>query len=165
MYSKLLNRLELLQVRDSVDEVLEEADKHLQSWIGWEYKAFTNKTGSNIEQSLFNSDGKVNLLLAQKLARTYPLAVMGKIASYSFDPSSSAFSLIYNATKQGGGELTETSQSTQVFVHRSFYYSTGITIEVNQDCVHVQETESIIHLSHSEACVGLIIDLRISKRA
>ncbi|CAM6119704.1 unnamed protein product [Calypogeia fissa] len=37
---------------DSVDGVLSAAETYVQSWIGWEYKAFFHKTSSIAEQSL-----------------------------------------------------------------------------------------------------------------
>lgn len=142
-----------------VDAVLAEADAHLQSWIGWEYKAFQNKTGSVVEQSMFTSSGEVNLVLAKKLARTYPQAVMGSILSFSFDPVSSDFSLVFVA----GGEA-DSGGDTQVFVHRSFYYPSGLDYSINYDCIQVEETERLIVLRHSLACVGLRISFTISKR-
>ncbi|KAG0618715.1 hypothetical protein M758_4G087200 [Ceratodon purpureus] len=151
---------------DSVDAVLAEADAHQQSWIGWEYKAFQNKTGSVVEQSMFTASGEVNLVLAKKLARTYPQAVMGSILSFSFDPISSDFSLSFvagdadSSRGSGDGDL----QSTQVFVHRSFYYPSGLAYSVNHDCIQMEETERLIILRHSQACVGLRIFFRISKK-
>jgi hypothetical protein len=142
-----------------VDAVLAEADAYLQSWIGWEYKAFQNKTGSVVEQSMFTPSGEVNLVLAKKLARTYPQAVMGSILSFSFDPVSSDFSLVFVA----GGEA-DSGGDTQVFVHRSFYYPSGLDYSVNYDCIQVEETERLIVLRHSLACVGLRISFTISKR-
>lgn len=146
----------------NVDAVLAEADAHQQSWIGWEYKAFQNKTGSVVQQSLFTSSGEVNLGLAKKLARTYPQAVMGSILSFSFDPVSSDFSLSFVAGQlQGRGE--DDSHCTQVFVHRPFYYPSGLEFSVNFDCIQVQETERLILLRHSQACVGLRIAFTIRK--
>ena len=141
------------------DAVLAEADAHQQSWIGWEYKAFQNKTGSVVEQSMFTSSGDVNLGLAKKLARTYPQAVMGSILSFSFDPVSSDVSLSFVA-----GEPAGCDDSSQVFVHRAFYYPSGLEYSVSHDCVQVEETERLLVLRHSKACVGLRILLRISSR-
>lgn len=155
---------------NSVEAVLAESDAHQQSWIGWEYKAFQNKTGSVVQQSLFTSSGEVNLVLAKTLARTYPQAVMGSILSFYFDPVSSDFSLSFVAgqlRKAPGGEEEEDeedSSHTQVFVHRPFYYPSGLEFSVNCDCIHVQETERLIILRHSQACVGLRIFFSISKR-
>ena len=150
----------------SVDAVLAEADAHQQSWIGWEYKAFQNKTGSVVEQSLFTSSGEVNLGLAKKLARTYPQAVMGSIVSFSFDPVSADFSLDFVAGEPDSSSSgDDSSSSTVVFVHRSFYYPSGLDYSVNHDdCIQVQETERTIVLRHSQACVGLRIIFTISKR-
>lgn len=149
-------------VADQPDAVLAEADAHRQSWIGWEYKAFQKKTGSVVHQSMFSTSGEVNLGLAKKLARTYPQAVVGSILSFSFDPVSSYFSLSFLAAPVQVGE--EHSRSSQVFVHRPFYYPSGLEFSVNYDCIHVQETERLIVLRHSQACVGLRILFTVRKR-
>lgn len=147
---------------DRVDDVLAEADAHKQSWIAWEYKAFQVKTGSVVEQSLFTSSGDVNLLLAKKLARTYPQAVAGTILSFSFELISSDFTLSFIAGRpSASGGI---SHQTQVFVHRPFYYPSGLAFSVNHDCVQVQETERLIILSHSQACAGFTVSLKISKK-
>lgn len=144
-------------IHDRVDEVLAAADDHVQSWIGWEYKAFYNKTGSIIEQSLFNPDGEVNMALAKKLARTYPQVVCGRIVSYYFDPTTSSFTLSYFAENPS-------PCTTEIFVHRTFYYPFGLNVTWNPTmCISVKYKERHISLSHSSICCGLIIEVKVNK--
>ncbi|KAL2634602.1 hypothetical protein R1flu_006081 [Riccia fluitans] len=148
---------------NSVDGVLTAADAHLQSWIGWEYKAFYNKTGSVVEQSLFGVDGKLNIVLAKKLARTYPRAVCGNTRSFSFDPSTSSFFLSYIAGSSCFGVDSQLSAPTEIFVHRNFYYTQGLSVEVNQECASITEKASLVYVEHSVDCIGLVIDVRIDR--
>ncbi|KAJ7527261.1 hypothetical protein O6H91_16G045300 [Diphasiastrum complanatum] len=81
--------------KESVEDVFAAADSHVQSWIGWAYKPFESKTGSDIQQYVFNISGNVNLEVAKKLARTYPWAVFGNIIFFFFDPCTADFFLNY----------------------------------------------------------------------
>ncbi|KAG6551438.1 hypothetical protein Mapa_007084 [Marchantia paleacea] len=150
---------------NSVDGVLKAADAHVQSWIGWEYKAFYTKTGSVVELSLFGDDGELNIALAKKLARTYPRAVFGNIRSFSFDPVTSSFFMSYVAGSNRSIVDSRDLAVTEIFVHRKFYYRSGLSVEVNHNCASVAETTDLVIVGHSEDCVGLIIDVRISQRS
>ncbi|KAJ7534126.1 hypothetical protein O6H91_13G080900 [Diphasiastrum complanatum] len=160
--------------KDSVEEVLAESDSYVQSWIGWEYKAFLNKTGSNIDQSLFTDDGQVNLNLAKKLARTYPQAVAGKIISFSFDPVFARFSLVYFVERLLHSQAEEenlvsvdvdnSKHCTQIFVHRQFHYPLGLDVKVSDNCLDVKEEERIITICHSNHCLRKVVQVEINRR-
>ncbi|KAL3693190.1 hypothetical protein R1sor_006841 [Riccia sorocarpa] len=154
---------ESMQSDNSVDGVLAAADAHVQSWIGWEYKAFYNKTGSVVEQSLFGVDGELNTVLAKKLARTYPRAVSGYTRTFSFDPTTSSFFLSYVAGSKCFGVDCEVSAPTEIFFHRDFYYKEGLSVEVNQKCVTIRETPSFVYIQHSVECIGLPVDVKIDR--
>lgn len=146
---------------DSVDGVLSAADVHVQSWIGWEYKAFFHKTGSIAKQSLFNEDGELDEVLAKKLARTYPQSVCGNIVSFSFDPPSSVFTFSYIAGRDCmiGRQLA----LTEIFVQREFYYPNGLVVEVNPPCASFTETDMMVQIRHTGGCFGYVIDVRMSR--
>ncbi|CAM6081915.1 unnamed protein product [Calypogeia fissa] len=146
---------------DSVDGVLSAADTYVQSWIGWEYKAFFHKTGSIAEQSLFREDGEVDLTLAKKLSRTYPQSVCGNIVSFTFDPPSSLFSLSYVAGRDcmTGDPLAP----TEIFVQREFYYPNELLVEVNPPCASFTETDRIVQVTHNSKCFGYVINVRITR--
>ncbi|KAJ7562691.1 hypothetical protein O6H91_03G080600 [Diphasiastrum complanatum] len=159
--------------KESVEDVLAAADEHVQSWIGWEYKPFVSKTGSDIQDSVFNVTGEVNLEVAKKLARTYPQAVFGRITSFSFDPSTADFSLIYHVEGRrsadravaGAADASANSMpSTQIFVHRAFHYASGIDIRVSHSCLHVKEFQNMILIDHSDPCHGKLVEIRISRK-
>ncbi|BFI29865.1 endoglycosylceramidase [Marchantia polymorpha subsp. ruderalis] len=161
--SRVVRKPQLERSDNSVDGVLKAADAHVQSWIGWEYKAFYTKTGSVVELSLFGDDGELNIALAKKLARTYPRAVSGNIRSFSFDPVTSSFFMSYVAGSKGSLVGKSGLAITEIFVHRKFYYESGLSVEVNHNCASVAETTDLVIVGHSEDCVGLIIDVRISQ--
>jgi hypothetical protein len=129
--------------------------------MGWEYKAFFHKTGSTASQSLFNEDGEADLTLAKKLARTYPRSVCGNIKSFSFDPTTSLFAFSFIA----GPECTtgRAVAVTEIFVHREFYYPRGLVVDVYPPCASFSETERIVQVRHTVACIGKVIDMSIRR--
>ncbi|CAI5478116.1 unnamed protein product [Closterium sp. Yama58-4] len=78
-----------------MEELLDAADEHVQSWMAWEYKAFLPITGANL--GLFHRNGSLNMRLALLLARTYPQAVAGHILQFFFNTSAASFHLSYLA--------------------------------------------------------------------
>ncbi|CAI7880628.1 unnamed protein product [Closterium sp. NIES-54] len=78
-----------------MEELLDAADEHVQSWMAWEYKTFLPITGANL--GLFHRNGSLNMRLALLLARTYPQAVAGRILQFFFNSSAASFHLSYLA--------------------------------------------------------------------
>ncbi|CAI5958156.1 unnamed protein product [Closterium sp. NIES-64] len=78
-----------------MEELLDAADEHVQSWMAWEYKAFLPITGANL--GLFHRNGSLNMRLGLLLARTYPQAVAGRILQFFFNSSAASFHLSYLA--------------------------------------------------------------------
>ncbi|KAJ7545001.1 hypothetical protein O6H91_09G102300 [Diphasiastrum complanatum] len=176
---EIIRRKKVSQIigrKESVEDVLAAADSHVQSWIGWAYKPFVSKTGSDIQQSVFNVSGHVNLEVAKKLARTYPRAVFGNIISFSFDPCTADFFLNYrvegrvliaaNRTVAGAANAATMNSipSTEIFVHRAFHYATGIDISVSHSCLHVTDLGSRILIDHSNPCLGKLVEIKISRK-
>jgi hypothetical protein len=73
---------------------------------------------------VFNKDGSKNEGWISILARTYPIAVAGNTAGYSFDPKSTWFWLNFTTT-----EITRT-ESTVVYLSEEYHYKNGYTAEL-----------------------------------
>eukprot|EP00271_Cylindrocystis_brebissonii_P013067 TRINITY_DN32630_c0_g1_i1.p1 TRINITY_DN32630_c0_g1~~TRINITY_DN32630_c0_g1_i1.p1 ORF type:complete len:709 (+),score=41.06 TRINITY_DN32630_c0_g1_i1:143-2269(+) len=165
--------------------VIEAADFYGQSWIGWEFKPFINKTGSN--WGVFDQWGGVNPVVARKVARTYPRAVAGTIVSFSFAHATGLFSLTYVASSSvvAPGEATEgspgvsakaakavggaegaadISTTTEVFFHREYYYNFGVEIVVEpKDAVEEQTVEeNLLLLRHKKEYGGQTMKVTIT---
>eukprot|EP00897_Mesotaenium_endlicherianum_P007760 jgi/Mesen1/7011/ME000365S06147 len=161
------------------ETVVEGADRHLQSWIGWEYKPYVNKTGYNLGP--FNEDGSLNETVARFLSRTYPQAVAGTTCSFSFSPATGLFKLSYDAAElpdkaeeaggaQGEGqELAEAearllSRTTEIWLSRKYFYPLGIVVSRQPPGLEVVEDGNRVLLRHSRALCGRTINIEIRPR-
>ena len=76
------------------------ADRHMVGWTYWAYKGFRDPTGNPGGESMFRRDSSLRTLKQGKadlLIRTYPQAVAGTPISFSFDPATGVFTLVYRA--------------------------------------------------------------------
>ena len=69
------------------------ADELQLGWTYWQWKYYDDPTGSSAE-ALVGSDGSLSPTVSA-LARVYPQAVSGTPVSFSFDPRSKEFHLLY----------------------------------------------------------------------
>jgi endoglycosylceramidase len=85
---------------DEIDRVAGLADQHMVSWHYWAFGNWGDPTGSASE-GLFTDDldrpQSLKQAKADALIRSYPQAIAGRPKSFSFDPASKAFSLVYDA--------------------------------------------------------------------
>ena len=78
-----------------MEEVMDLADEHAQSWMAWEYKPYALLTGPNA--GLFLANGSLHPRVQRSVVRSYPRAVAGRILTTRYDPLTATFSLSFLA--------------------------------------------------------------------
>ena len=128
-------------------ETMIAADFYLQSWIGWDYKAYHPSRPSLKGDRccpLWNGTG-LNQIYVQNTTRTYPQAVAGNTVKFSFNLSSKEFVLVY--------EVSETCHSTEsvVYLNEAVHYPLGYSVTVTPASVKWSSTEENLLLFNHPA--------------
>ncbi|KAI9206222.1 glycoside hydrolase superfamily [Polychytrium aggregatum] len=110
------------------------ADKHFQSWIGWEYKRFVPITGFG--DFMFDPQtGELVKGFVPLLSRPFAQAIAGRALSMSFDPETKQFDLEYELIQSSRTSVTEIRFLKRVQYPNGFQVkvkpSKGITWEVS----------------------------------
>lgn len=104
---------------------LDQADKRLQGWAYWTYKSFDDitTTGDPLGESLFHSDGSIQMAKLRALTRTFAPQVAGSPIFTRFDNSTGdeVFSLEYTSTGSG---------STVMYVNEELHYQDGVDVSI-----------------------------------
>jgi endoglycosylceramidase len=74
-------------------QIMSLADDNLQSWMLWDYKAYSEITGWDF--GFFLPNGSANEPIYDVVSRTYPMATAGFIKRFSYDGHSYNFTLTY----------------------------------------------------------------------
>jgi endoglycosylceramidase len=151
----------VIKNEDQFDTIAATADKYLLSYIMTDYKSFCRETSSTLysksqtadygsckgiigssngQQSLlWNHQGSINGIVAQKLARTYAQKVAGKTISMKFNSKTKDFELIY---------LIDLSikEPTEIFLSKKYQYQNGYEIALfpKDKIVSKQLSENVI---------------------
>eukprot|EP00164_Ancoracysta_twista_P002135 GFYU01002818.1.p1 GENE.GFYU01002818.1~~GFYU01002818.1.p1 ORF type:complete len:519 (-),score=171.59 GFYU01002818.1:109-1665(-) len=131
-------------VHSSMRKTMDVADDYLQSWITWEYKEYTGKTGYS--QSLWSINGTFNEALARVISRTYPQAIAGTAQSFKFVEETSAFELQYLIK-------SDATMPTEIFVHQEYHYPNGMTVTLEPANVATYEVKGRIVVIHHNSGV------------
>jgi endoglycosylceramidase len=97
------------------------ADELQLGWTFWQWKYYDDPTGSSAE-ALVEPDGKLSAT-SQSLSRAYPQAVAGTPTSFSFDPASGEFHLLYVPNQH-------VAAPTVIFVPVLLHYPHGYQAQV-----------------------------------
>jgi endoglycosylceramidase len=97
------------------------ADNLLLGWTYWAWKYYDDPTGSSAE-ALVQPSGKLSPA-SRSVSRAYPQAVSGTPISFSFDPASSHFHMLYVPNQM-------VTAPTVIFVPLSVHYPHGYRVEV-----------------------------------
>jgi endoglycosylceramidase len=131
--------------------VIDLADEHMVGWQYWHYCDCDDPTTSGPGvQSLVVDPSKpprgdnVKRAKLMLLARPYPQAVAGTPRSFSFDPDTRAFELVYSTASPGGGRLPR-RLATEVRIP-SVNYPEGYTVEVQGAPVTSRRDGPVLHL-------------------
>lgn len=104
-----------------MDRLTRIADELQLGWTYWQWKYYDDPTGSSAE-ALVTPDGQVSPIV-QSLSRAYPQAVAGTPVSFSFDPGSREFHLLYVPNQS-------IAAPTVIFVPVSVHYPHGYRAQV-----------------------------------
>ena len=126
----------------SAVEIMDNADAHLQSWQGWEYKHFIAITG--YDDPFFNKDGSLKLDNVLIHSRTYAHAVAGRTKLMNFNHTSSAFKLEYDVLEENIGV------PTIIYYNKELRYSKGVEFIVSDYANLTFVGDNYIHIEYSK---------------
>jgi endoglycosylceramidase len=110
-----------------IARVAELADQNMVGWTYWHYGSWSDPTGNPSAEGMFAGDlqrpGSLKQPKADVLIRTYPQAIAGRPVSFSFDPESKAFTLVFDADPA-------IDAPTQIFVPVARHYGGHYTVSV-----------------------------------
>lgn len=103
------------------------ADENMVGWTYWHYGSWSDPTGNPAAEGMFAGDLQRPESLKQPkadvLIRTYPQAIAGTPVSFSFDPASKAFTLVYDADPA-------IDAPTEIFIPVARHYGGHYTVSV-----------------------------------
>lgn len=136
----------------ALEKSMQQADKHAQSWMYWQFKYYQDITTCTPEgESMYQADGSVCQHKLQILSRTYPQAVAGTLGSYSFHPLSARFELTYNLVdaQVANAAPGNDAKTSIVYINRELYYPHGANVAVTyEDGSAADVTVSCLHTSN-----------------
>ncbi|GBB83878.1 hypothetical protein RclHR1_10540004 [Rhizophagus clarus] len=103
-------------------EIIQAADKYLQSWIGWQYKDFFPLTRQLPGDGLVDPvSGKVRPDVAKTFSRTFAEAVSGNTVNMQFDKE---FKLVYKIDPS-------IKKPTIIKIQEKYHYPNGFIINIS----------------------------------
>jgi endoglycosylceramidase len=126
---------------------MQQADKHLQSWMYWQFKYYQDiTTCTPTGESLYNEDGSIVDHKLRILSRSYPQAVAGSIESYHFEEVLGTFSMKYSLL----ADVSSGSAETEIYINRDMYYPHGahVTVSAGETSLDGVLTTACAHLNN-----------------
>jgi len=154
------------------------ADELIQSWTYWQFKSYHDPTtqamqrNGSVREGLYDTfsgrllDDKVALL-----ARTHPQAVAGAIRSFSFDPSSKVFEMLFAAAGPGqhrsAAAAAAAAAGTRIYASSRWHYVNGVDVTVMPAGKAFASVEGdIVSIQLTPACSkGELLAVRITPAA
>ena len=118
--------------------VMDEADKYLQSWLGWDYKPYAGITGAG--NSIWYDNGTMNMEVAAILSRTYAPSVAGVVQQMEYSHTTNHFTLVYYLTKMC------TANTTEIYLNEALHYKNGYTVAIQPEGVAVWTSPRTNHI-------------------
>ena len=124
------------------------ADKHLQSWIWWQFKDYDDVTTASVGgvESFYYANGTLQYDKVKALSRTYAHAIVGEPLEMTFDDTNGNFFLSYKYTSPTPFD----PPTTEIFVSSSFYYENGFKLNstAGATCA-IMDHSTIVHCKHA----------------
>lgn len=138
--------------------VMDEADKRLQSWMAWDFKPYYDITGDS--GSIWFRNGSINANVTALISRTYAQAVAGKTISMKYDSKTSTFALSYVVTESCSSTITE------IYLNEAQHYPGGfeVTISPPDAATWNKEDTNYITVTHKSVPAGLIIQITVDRK-
>eukprot|EP01102_Stenamoeba_stenopodia_P003368 TRINITY_DN1333_c0_g1_i5.p1 TRINITY_DN1333_c0_g1~~TRINITY_DN1333_c0_g1_i5.p1 ORF type:complete len:544 (-),score=80.71 TRINITY_DN1333_c0_g1_i5:434-1996(-) len=129
------------------NQVMNNADKYLQSWTYWDFS-----------DGAFFDNGKINMDYVKMFSRTYPQAIAGLPISYYFDPNTAEFAFTFLATQP------TSTRPTVIYLNEELHYPSGYNLRISTpSLLNVTTYTNYIELVYtSEVRMGDIIAIDIS---
>ena len=135
----------------ALEKSVQQADKHKQSWMYWQFKYFQDiTTCTPTGESMYNEDGTPNAHKLRVLSRAYPQAVAGAVDAYHFDPILSKFTLTYAPS------TTLPSRTTEIYVNRGLAYRLGAHVSITENGSDVAATGVTVQCTHLNNVIEVI---------
>jgi len=104
-----------------INRVAAAADAGLQSWAYWQFKYFDDITTiSGPKESLYNTNGSLQLQKLTALSRTFCPAIAGTPMSMRFEPSTGAFRVRYMT------DFDTRLLPTEIYLNHEIHYPAGV---------------------------------------
>uniref|UniRef100_A0A6C0JCS3 Glycoside hydrolase family 5 domain-containing protein n=1 Tax=viral metagenome TaxID=1070528 RepID=A0A6C0JCS3_9ZZZZ len=105
---------------EKAKEMVEMADKYLQSWTIWEYKSFFPITGPN--KGFFNKDGSLTNTY-YTLSRPYAMYVEGNIVKMGFNNKTKSFNLVFKPNYT-------INRNSKIYINNRLHFPNGYNINI-----------------------------------
>ena len=128
-------------------EIMDLTDLHMQSWMGWLYKAYgcdKNHLGCLISPR-GDKNATVHEYWLHNTSRTFPQAVAGNTISFKYERNSHRFNLAYSVSTD--------CKSTQsiVYINEKLHYPQGYMVEISpSQSITWQQVGNKIIISHAK---------------
>eukprot|EP01083_Nonionella_stella_P071620 192504_1 len=123
---------------EKMSMTMDQCDKHLISWSGWEYKPFAGAVGGTCTgcgYGLFLADGSPNHAVRKAVSRTYAQKVAGRTQVMEFDWAMGGnFTLIYEMD-------TSIFEPTIIYLGNTYWYPRGYILEVDPEDAVIYSVE------------------------
>ncbi|CAG8611724.1 1062_t:CDS:10 [Ambispora leptoticha] len=133
----------------SLLDLIQKADKHLVSWIGWQYKDFgplrlSVRPGIS-DEGLVNKDtGEIRTEMANLFSRTYPESVAGKTQKFFFNDTDGHFYLLYQIDPS-------IKAPTVIRAQTLYHYPKGLNVTVSPaEKVNITQDVNLVYLDAVE---------------
>lgn len=115
-----------------LESLAKQSDKHLQSFIYWQYKYYNDLTTCTPSgESLFNNDGTPSQHKLETLTRPFPEAVAGSTTEYGFDLKTAKFHLSYTVRRGDASSADLEARTTVVRLNPAMHYPSGVRISIS----------------------------------
>ncbi len=126
----------------AVKKMMDLTEKHVQSWIYWQYKYFQDITTCTPEgEGFYDEDGELYEDKVKVLSRAYPQIIAGAIDNYNFADVTRKLTLEYVLVDTSDSNVTHDTESltSVIYVNKQYDFKVGakVTINSNQDKVTV----------------------------
>ncbi|GAM27787.1 hypothetical protein SAMD00019534_109630, partial [Acytostelium subglobosum LB1] len=143
---------------ETITYMMDQADDYFQSWTYWQFKFYNDLTTSSELESLYLSNGTLDLIKVKTLSRTYAQAIAGEPRKMKFDINNGDFTLSYEIN-------TSISQPTVVYLNEAMHYPSGYKAKITTGAATLTYPQkNIINITPSSTTTnGQLITLEITR--